>query len=57
MVCFGTYASGGSSDTKVYLMLSNGDGTFQAPVLIDDELGGGATPFAIPTRICPWYND
>lgn len=26
---FGTYASGGSSDTKIYLSLGNGDGTFQ----------------------------
>ncbi len=35
----------------------NGGGSFQAPLLIYDELGGGgATRFAIPTRICPWYS-
>ena len=44
-------------DSRLELYRGNGDGTFQAPLLIYDELGGaGATRFAIPTRICPWYN-
>ena len=31
---FGTYASGGNSPTKVYLLPSNGDGTFATPSLL-----------------------
>ncbi len=44
-------------DSRLELYLGNGDGTFQAPLLIYQELGGAsANRFAIPTRICPWYN-
>jgi len=44
-------------DSRLELYRGNGDGTFQAPLLIYEELGGaGANRFSIPTRICPWYN-
>ena len=44
-------------DSKLLLILGNGDGTFQEPTVIHQALGSTeATAYAIPTRICPWYN-
>ena len=50
-IVFGVYATGGSSDTIIYLLNGNGDGNFQAPKLIHKALNSlEATGFAIPTR-------
>lgn len=44
-------------DSKLLLILGNGDGTFQEPTVIHQAIGSlEATAYAIPTRICPWYS-